>query len=343
MAVNGQLKTIDEVLADPGLAPLLSRDGVMRESRYPVERVDARERTTALVPAPREAIDILRIDPGVRIVINRPAAVSSKSMLLVFYALPNGNTIEQTIGKAVQPGDDWHFDIQHIGAQTRFLRETIKDRAVVVAYLENERKSWPAWRREHGDANIARILDAVLERFQETRPRIALAGHSGGGSLIFGYINSVSQIPDQVERIAFLDANYAYETDRHRDKLTAWLGASDRHYLVVLAYNDAVALLNGKSFVTATGGTWGRSHQMENDLEGPFTFTRNHTAEMQHFTALGGRIQFFLKENPARDVLHTVLVERNGFIESMLSGTGHEGAGYRYFGDRAYSRYIRAD
>ena len=35
MMVNGEAKTIDEVLADPRLAPLLSRDGVMRESRYP--------------------------------------------------------------------------------------------------------------------------------------------------------------------------------------------------------------------------------------------------------------------------------------------------------------------
>src|SRR5262249_20136942 len=166
---------------------------------------------------------------------------------------------------------------------------------------------------------------------------------SGGGSLIFGYINSVSQIPDHVERIAFLDANYAYETQRHRDKLIAWLRTSDRNYLVVLAYNDAVALLNGKSFVSATGGTWGRSHLMVNDLEGQFLFAKNHTAGMQHFTALGGRVQFFLKENAARQVLHTVLVERNGFIESMLSGTGLGGAGYIYYGDRAYSRYIRAD
>lgn len=125
MTVNGRVKTIDEVLADPGLAPLLSRDGVMRESRYPVERPEAGERAEALVPAPGEAIDILRIDPGVRIVIDRPAVVSSKPKLLVLDALPNGETIEQTIGEAVRPGDDWHLDIPHIGAQRRFLRETI--------------------------------------------------------------------------------------------------------------------------------------------------------------------------------------------------------------------------
>src|SRR5205823_5344915 len=96
--------------------------------------------------------------------------------------LPNGNTVEQTIGKAVQPGDDWHFDIQHIGAQTRFLRQRITDRNLVVAYLENELKSWPAWRRAHGDAGIPTILDAVRQRFPGPRTRVVLSGHSGGGS-----------------------------------------------------------------------------------------------------------------------------------------------------------------
>ena len=56
-------------------------------------------------------------------------------------------------------------------------------------------------------------------RFDKARTRIVLSGHSGGGSFIFGYLNSVATIPDQIERIAFLDANYAYQTERHRDKL----------------------------------------------------------------------------------------------------------------------------
>src|SRR3954469_25253623 len=34
--------------------------------------------------------------------------------LIIFYALPNGNTIEQTIGCRLRDGLDWHFDIQHI-------------------------------------------------------------------------------------------------------------------------------------------------------------------------------------------------------------------------------------
>jgi len=35
-------------------------------------------------------------------------------VLLVFYALPNGNSIEQTVGKNLKEGDDWHYNIQHI-------------------------------------------------------------------------------------------------------------------------------------------------------------------------------------------------------------------------------------
>ncbi len=66
--------------------------------------------------------------PGTRILINAPLKGFEKDdrVLLVIYALPNGNSIEQTFGKNLKEGDDWHFNIQHIGAQTRFLRNIIK-------------------------------------------------------------------------------------------------------------------------------------------------------------------------------------------------------------------------
>ena len=35
IVVNGMTRSIAEVLADPALAPLLSNDGVMRQTRYP--------------------------------------------------------------------------------------------------------------------------------------------------------------------------------------------------------------------------------------------------------------------------------------------------------------------
>lgn len=343
MTVNSRATTLDEVLADPKLAPLLSHEGVVHPSRYAVEPFPADRPPAALPEVPGETTEVVRIEPGVRVVINRPSEPNSRPVLLIVYALPNGNTIEQTIGRAIAPGDDWHFDIQHIGAQTRFLRAAIRDRSIVVAYLENSLRSWPAWRKAHGDETIPALLDSLRARFPGATTRIVLAGHSGGGSLIFGYLNRVERIPDHVERIALLDANYAYETGRHRDKLAAWLGSSGPHSLCVLAYNDAVALLNGKTFVSAEGGTWGRSHVMLRDLDPSFAFASVRSGDLRRVTALDGRVTFLLKENPEKAILHTVQVERNGFIESILSGTSLEGAGYRYLGDRAYTTFIRAD
>jgi hypothetical protein len=343
MTVGGEAKTLDEVLADPRLAPLVSDEGVLLQSRYDLKEFPTERQPAKLKAAPGETNDVLWLDPDVRVVINRPEADSSKPVLLVFYALPNGGTIEQAIGKAMEPEDDWHFDIQHIGAQTRFLRERITDRTLVVAYLENVLLSWPAWRRENGDGVVLAIVDAVRDRFPDPRTRIVLSGHSGGGSLTFGYLDCVATIPDQVERIALLDSNYAYETDRHCDKLAAWLKGSNSHHLVVLAYNDAVALLDCKPFVSATGGTWGRSHQMLGDLGKAFPLARDLKSGMQRFTGRDGRVKFLLKENPEREILHTVQVERNGFIECLLAGTRLEGAGYTYFGDRAYTRFIMGE
>ena len=111
----------------------------------------------------------------------------------------------------------------------------------------------------------------------------------------------------------------------------------------MLAYNDAVALLNGKPFVSAAGGTWGKSHAMQHDLAEDFKFTTQTNAEFERFSALDGRAQFILKENPEKKIFHTVQVERNGFIHSMVSGTTNEGKGYEYFGPRAYSKWIQPD
>ena len=168
-----------------------------------------------------------------------------------------------------------------------------------------------------------------------------LSGHSGGGSLLFGYLNAVEAIPEKIHRIAFLDSNYAYDSALgHERKLVNWLKASTDNCLCVLAYNDAVALLDGKSFVSAAGGTWGRSHAMLADLEQDFHFSNTTNTEFETSTALNGRIQFLLKTNPERKIFHTVQVERNGFIHASFTGTMHENKGYTYFSDRAYSPFI---
>lgn len=332
LTVDGRPSTVEAVLADPALATLLSREGVVASTRY---------QTRGASPARLdERLDVLSLDRGVRVMIDQPATPTGRPLLLVFYALPNGNTIEQTRGRTLAPGDDWHFDIQHVAAQTRFLRAAIDDREIVVAYLENSLRSWPAWRKANGDAPIGGLIEAVRARFRERVPRLMLSGHSGGGSLIFGYINTHDPIPDEVERIAFLDANYAYETARHRDRLAAWLRASDRHALVVLAYDDAAARLDGKPFVSEAGGTWGRSRQMRADLGAVFPLTATREGPLEHVQGPGGRITFWLRENPERAVLHTVQVERNGFIEAVVAGTPRAGKGYEYLGARVYSKYV---
>ncbi len=353
MTVNGQTTTVADVLADPDLASLLSDEGVLTNPRYPTnQRSHANsESSRATWPEhfgpgafPGELVRELQLPNGVRVVINTAAFgqfATNRPVRLIFYALPNGNTIEQTVGRKLAPGDDWHFNIQHIGAQTRFLRQVLTNQNVVVVYLENSLKSWPAWRREHGDDFIPQLLDTVQAIFAPWPVEVVLTGHSGGGSLTFGYVNQVVSIPTNVIRIAFLDSNYGYTATNHLAKLTVWLNRSAQPHLCVLAYNDAVALLDGKPFVSASGGTWGRSHAMLEDLGRHFQFTSKTVGDLKTSSALNGRIRFLLLENPERKILHTVQVERNGFIHALLAGTIHEGQGYEYMGTRAYEAWIQ--
>src|SRR4051812_48569841 len=73
----------------------------------------------------------------VRIVIDAASNFDPKKPTqLIIYALPNGNSIEQTIGCTEQQGVEWHYFIQQIGAQTRALRAIDAKRNIVVAYVE---------------------------------------------------------------------------------------------------------------------------------------------------------------------------------------------------------------
>jgi hypothetical protein len=336
MTVDDRPTTIDAVLADPKLCALLSDEGPVAHPRYG----EARPPAPAAWPA--EKTEEMQFDAGVRVVLNAPATFDpAKPVRLVLYALPAGNTIEQTIGRRLRPGDDWHFDIQHIGAQTRWLRLHAADANLVVVYLQPAERSWVLWRRQHADhaRRIGAIVDALRRRYPAAR--LVLTGHSAGGAFTFGYLDGIERIPEDVERIAFLDSNYAYDAAKgHAAKLAQWFDASAAHRLVVLAYEDHVALLNGKTFVSASGGTWGRSQAMLSDLGAKFAFARQDAAGLQRHTALAGRVQFLLKENPEKAVLHTRQVEWNGFIHALCAGTEHEDRGYAYLGPRAYGELI---
>jgi len=337
MEVDGRPMSLSKVLTDPGLSALVSGEGPLAVSRYRFTVFPHPDDPTIHLP-PDERLQTFSPIPGVRVIIDEPAELR-KSIRLVLFALPNGNTIEQTFGRRLRPDDDWHYDIQHVGAQTRFLRRQDNDESLVVAYLEAGNQSWPAWLRSHDKSAAVSILDAVVSRYAGHDVRVVLDSHSGGGALLFAYIDAVPKIPAQIERIAFLDSEYNYEASSHEAKLAEWL-RSDGHYLCAIAYDDASARLNGKPFVSAEGGTWGRSHAMLADLGKEFPVTRTNSDDPERYEGLAGRVVFLLKQNPKAQILHTVQVERNGFIESLLSGTKQESKGYRYFGARAYSQFI---
>jgi hypothetical protein len=281
---------------------------------------------------------------GTRILINAPVHgfESGRKVLLIFYALPNGNTIEQTFGKKLQEGDDWHFNIQHIGAQTRFLRSIIKDQSIVIAYLENTQKSWPQWKASTPDyANqVKKMVDTVKGIFASWQPKVVLNGHSGGGRFIFSYLDAVNEIPDDVVRIAFLDSDYGYEDSIYGPKLERWLKSGNDKFLCALAYNDSVVVNNEKPLVSPTGGTWYRTKMMQKYLSEQFRFKKQDDDSLIWSYSKRKRIEIILKTNPDKKIFHTVQVERNGFIQSMLSGTKLEQKNYTYFGDLAYPGFI---
>lgn len=281
---------------------------------------------------------------NVQVNINAPIKLQAKGKTyLILYALPNGNSIEWTKGKRTNRGDDWHFDIQHIAAQTRYVRNLDKKNNYIVAYLMAEPKSWPAWKRTTPNSVllIKDMVDSLANLFKAYSPKLVLNGHSGGGSLVFGFLDAVKEIPGNIERIAFLDSDYGYVDSLHTNKLTQWLHQSKSHKLLVLAYNDSLVIFNGKPLVSPTGGTWYRSRLMQRNLSAAFRFSTVSDSSFISHKALNGRIRFILKENPRGLIFHTEQVVKNGFILSLLSSTVFDRKRhFTYFSDRVYEKYI---
>ena len=278
----------------------------------------------------------------VTITIDTSGFQQKNPTIIIFYALPNGNTTTQTMGKKMEEGDDWHFDIQHIKAQTNFIKEKMSRKNIAVVYLENQYKSWPLWKQNRSDykQKIAHLVDTVFNLFYVKHKTIYLNGHSGGGSFIFGYIEAMEKIPSVISRISFIDSDYGYDSSYYV-KLKTWLLDNKQAYLTVFAYNDSVALYNGKPVVSAKGGTWYRSHLMLQHLQNDFSFKKMDNDSLISFESGNRRILFVFKPNTERKIYHTQQVELNGFIHSVLYGTKKENEGYEYFGQRAYAKFIR--
>lgn len=268
-----------------------------------------------------ERVRVLDIYSGVTATIVAPSHIDeSKPVDLIIYALPNGNTTAQTIGKKMADGLDWHFDIQHIGAQTRALRTRGLPNAI-VAYLEADTKSWPAWRSARGypkaNARIVEIVDQIRSAVG-TPPnmKVTLTGHSGGGSFMFGFIEGQDSLPSWIERIAFLDANYNFDYP-HGEKLVKWLRQSPKHTLVVVAYDDRNIMLDGKKVVSDSGGTWRASSRMMNYLREPFELKADTLGDFHRYRS--SQVDFLLHPNPANRILHTEMIgEMNAYMHAML-------------------------
>jgi hypothetical protein len=187
---------------------------------------------------------------------------------------------------------------------------------------------------------IPHIVDTIWNLFPSgTHKSLYLNGHSGGGSFILGYLQSMPEIPTIVERITFLDSDYGYDSSFY-PKFKNWLQQNKKNYLTVFAYNDSIALYNGKPIVSEKGGTWYRSHLLLQHLQQGFPIHNTRRDSLVVYESNNKRIAFFFKENPERKIFHTQQVELNGFIHSVLYGTKKENNGYEYFGPRAYSKFI---
>lgn len=297
---------------------------------------------TATAQEKGNRIDSFRIHGDIKVTIDQPSTLPErKNTIITFFALPNGNTTEQTMGKKMQPGDDWHFDIQHIRAQTAFIRKQLKNENFVVIYLENNYKSWPSWKQKHSDFKtvIPHLVDSLSALIKGKKKIVYLNGHSGGGSFIFGFLAGIEKIPGYIQRISFLDSDYGYDSSYY-PKIKDWLQQYPHASLNVFAYNDSIVIYNGKPLVSPTGGTWYRSHLLLKHLQADFSFKRTTTDSMVIQISNNRRIQFYFKLNRDGGIYHTQQVELNGFIHSVLCGTKYESGKYRYYTKRVYGDLI---
>lgn len=270
---------------------------------------------------------------GIRVFVNRPAEDSSandsdavpkppnRSTHLLIYATPNGNTAEETIGSRPLPELSFRFGIQHVLAQTRFVRTLNNQETIVLAVVQAPRLSWPAFRGANDQAGAK--IPELVETLQKlvNADTITLSGHSGGGAFLLEYIQRQPKIPDHVQRLLFLDANYSWDNTLHRDKVDRWLNLESQRHLISIAYDDREITLNGRKVIGPDGGTWRATERMKagfaavrsliDDTAEPFLRTHDDT----------NQVMLLRHPNPENRILHTSLVgDMNGLIAGMTFG-----------------------
>jgi hypothetical protein len=293
-----------------------------------------------------EHIRVLDLHPGVTATIVAPTSLDPRERVdLILYALPNGNTTAETIGRAAGDGVGWRYDIQHIGAQTRALRARGLPQAVVV-YLEAETRSWPEWRRVHGPERASARISSIVDQLRyaignPAQLAVTLTGHSGGGSFAWGFFDGQDALPAWLERIAFLDSNYSFEY-RHGEQLVKWLRGDARRTLVIVAYNDRNITVDGRKVVPADGGTYRATSRMMNYLREPFGFAIDTLGEFVRYHA--PQIEVLVHPNPDNRILHTAMIgEMNAYMHALLvRRPGYDGESLLK-PSRAYTDFIESE
>ena len=281
--------------------------------------------------------------PDARVVIDYGTLSPSKESVLVLYALPNGNSIEWTAGKKMEEGDDWHFDIQHIKAQTDFVRQTDTSKNYIVAYLESATKGWTTHSSKHPNSIklYGKLTDTLVSIVEDSLScpvsSLYMISHSGGGRFMFNYLLN-NELPAKLERLSFIDSNYGFEDSLHTPIFLDWLSENVDNKLSVISYVDTTVILNGKRIVSSKGGTGYKLEEMYSAFCDTYPSKISRTCDTC-FVAINSadnKILMMKKENPQGNIYHTVLVERNGFIHSIFWGTPFENRRYQFWGDRAY-------
>ena len=335
------------------LHPAVSRTGALLVMALLGGAVTAAGRTVSAAPPPEfkrspwfgEWVRADRTPEGIRCALNLPARINpDRPTRLVVYATPNGSSLEETLGSERTDAMSWRYDLQHVAAQTRRWRELNTRENVVLACVEADGKSWPAWRARHPEngALIRQLVEATAARVPAPVTRITLTGHSGGGSFLFGFINGGASIPNRVDRIAFLDANYSYSDDDHAAKLLSWLGEERDHRLFVVAYDDRRIMLDGKLVVGPTGGTHRASHRMLDRFRKEGAVDETHDGPRSTYRAVRDQAQFWVHENPENKILHTTMVgDWNGLLHVLTVDTPEADRWGKFDLPRAYSPWVQ--
>ena len=251
----------------------------------------------------------------------------TKPSIVIVYASPNGNTLEQTLGRKRNEGESFRYDIQHVLAQTRLFRGLVPQQNVVLVVLEEKALSWPVWVKRHSDAPArARALLLAQASFVPS-PRYVWASHSGGGSLVLAAIDGGRDVPAEVDTILFLDSHYAFEEKSGEGtKLAAWLKASTSHRLVAIAYDDRNVLLHKRRIVSPKGGSYRATDRMRVALQhAGLSFGHDHVGPFDRYRAADDRVDLRVHPNREKRILHSALVsDENGYVFGL--GLGHGAA-----------------